>query len=312
MFLATLGFLHFHTNFKILCSSSLKSTTGILMGISLNRQIALHKMVGHCKNINFSNPWTWCTFPSACVVFSIFHQCLAVSQCISYVSLLLLFFSHSVESNSLWSHGLQHSRLPCPSPSPRVWSNSCPLSRWWYPNISSSVIPFSISQHQGFFQLVSSLHQMVKVLEFGISPSNDYSGLIYFRTDWFDILVVQGTLRSLLQPHSSKASILWCWSFFMFQLSIHDYWKKKKNHIAFTIWTFVGKLMSLIFNILPRFVIDFLPRSNFLLISWLQSPSAVILKHKEIVCHCFHCFPLYLPWSDGTVCHDLTFLNDEF
>ena len=152
---------------------------------------------------------------------------------------------------------------------------------------------------------------MVKVLEFGISPSNDYSGLIYFRTDWLDILVVQGTLRSLLQPHSSKASILWCWSFFMFQLSIHDYWEKKKNHIAFTIWTFVGKLMSLIFNILPRFVIDFLPRSNFLLISWLQSPSAVILKHKEIVCHCFHCFPLYLPWSDGTKCHDLLFLNVE-
>ena len=82
--------------------------------------------------------------------------------------------------------------------------------------------------------------------------------------------------------------------------------------IAFTVQTFVGKVMSLIFNMLPRFVIDFLPRCNFLLISWLQSPSAVILETKKIVCHCFHCFPIYLPWSDGTGCHDLSFLNVEF
>jgi len=109
---------------------------------------------------------------------------------------------------------------------------------------------------------------------FSLSPSNEYSGLISFRIDWFDLLAVQGTLKSLLQHHSSKASILWHSAFFIVQLS-HPYMTAGKT-IALTRWTFVGKVMSLLFNILSRLVIAFLPRSKHLLISWLQSPSAVI------------------------------------
>ena len=121
---------------------------------------------------------------------------------------------------------------------------------------------------------------MVKVLEFGISPSNDYSGLIYFRTDWFDILVVQGTLRSLLQPHSSKASVPRCSAFCMVQLS-HSFMTTGKI-TALTRQTFIEKVIFLVFNMLSRFVIAFLPRSKHLLISFLQLPPAVILEPKKI------------------------------
>ena len=123
---------------------------------------------------------------------------------------------------------------------------------------------------------------------FSISPSNEYSGLISFRMDWLDLLAVQGTLKSLLQHHSSKASILQCLAFFIVQLS-HPYMTTGKT-IALTRQTFVGKVMSLHFNMLPRLVIAFLPRSKDILNSWLQSPSTVILKPKKI--HCFHCFPI--------------------
>ena len=115
---------------------------------------------------------------------------------------------------------------------------------------------------------------------FSISPSKEYSGLISFRIDWLNLLVVQGTLKSLLQHHSSKASILQCSAFFIYSptlTSIHDDWKNQN----LTRWTFVGKVMSLLFNVLSRLVIAFLPRSN-LLISWLQSPSVVILEPKKI------------------------------
>ena len=115
---------------------------------------------------------------------------------------------------------------------------------------------------------------------FGFSPSNEYSGLISFRIDWFDLLAVQGTLKSLLQHHSSKASILQCSVYFIVQLS-HPYTTLGKTR-ALTIWTFVGKVMSLLFNMLSRFVIAFLPRCKHLLISWPQSPSAVILEPKKI------------------------------
>ena len=115
---------------------------------------------------------------------------------------------------------------------------------------------------------------------FSISPSNEYSGLISFRIDWFDLLAVQGALKSLLQHHSSKASILWLSAFFVVQLS-HPYMTTGKT-IALTRQTFVGKVMSLLFNMLSRLVIAFLPRSKCLLISWLQSPSAVILETKKI------------------------------
>ena len=145
---------------------------------------------------------------------------------------------------------------------------------------------------------------------FNISPSKELSGLISFRMDWLDLLAVQGTLKSLLQHHSSKASILRLSAFFIVQLS-HPYMTTGKS-IALTRWIFVGKVMSVLFNMLSRLVITFLPRNKCLFISWLQSPSAVILEPPQNkVCHCFHCFSIYLPWSDGTGCHDLCFLNVE-
>ena len=129
---------------------------------------------------------------------------------------------------------------------------------------------------------------------FSISPSNEYSALIYFRMNWFDLLAVQGTLKGLLQHHISKASNLQHSAFFIAQLS-HTYMTTGKP-ISLTRWTFVGKVVSLLFNMLSRLVIVFLLRSECLLISWLPSPSAVILEPPKIkVCHCFHCFPIYLP-----------------
>ena len=134
---------------------------------------------------------------------------------------------------------------------------------------------------------------------FSISFSNEYSELISFRMDWFDLLAVQGTLKSLLQHHSSKASILWYSAFYLVQRS-HPYMTTGKT-IALTRRTFVGKIMSLLFNMLSRLVIAFLPRSKCLLISQLQSPSAVILEPRKLSLSLFfHCFPIYLPWSDGT------------
>ena len=129
--------------------------------------------------------------------------------------------------------------------------------------------------------------------------------------DWLYFLAVQGTLKSLLQHHSSKLSILQCSAFFIVQLS-YPYMITGKT-ISLTRQTFVGKVMSLLFNMLSRLVRAFLPRSKCLLISWLQSPSAVILEPpKNKVSHSFHCFPTYLPWSDGTGSHDLSFMNVEF
>ena len=132
---------------------------------------------------------------------------------------------------------------------------------------------------------------------FTFSPSNDFlwkSGLISFRMDWLYLLAVQGTLKSLLQHHSSKASILRRSAFFTVQLS-HPYMTTGKT-IALTRWTSVGKVMSLLFNMLSRLVVVFLPRNKHSLISWLQSPSAVTLEPpKYKACHFFHCFPIYLP-----------------
>ena len=152
------------------------------------------------------------------------------------------------------------------------------------------------SQHQSLFQGVNSLHEVAKVLEFSFSiiPSKEIPGLISFRMDWLDLLAVQGTLKSLLQHHISKASILWRSAFFIVQLS-HPYMTTGRT-IALTRRTFVGKVISLPFNMLSRLLITFLPRSKRLLISWLQSPSPVILEPKKNkVCHCFHCLPIYFP-----------------
>ena len=134
-----------------------------------------------------------------------------------YTSISSVQFSRSVMSDSLWPHGLHHTRLPCPSPTPGACSNSCPSSQWCHPIISSCVIPFS-SRLQSFpasgscpmSQFFASRWPKYWCFSFSISSSNEYSGLTYFRMDWLDLLVVQGTLKSLLQNHSSKASILWC------------------------------------------------------------------------------------------------------
>ena len=146
---------------------------------------------------------------------------------------------------------------------------------------------------------------------FSISPSNEYSGLISFRMDSLDLLAIQGTPKRLLQHHSSKASVLRCSAFFIVQLS-HTYMTTGKA-IALTRWTFVGKMMSLLFNMLSRLVVTFLPRSKCLLISWLW------IHHLQWFCNPpkyslsrFPLFPHLLPWSDRTGCHDLSFLNVEF
>ena len=155
--------------------------------------------------------------------------------------------------------------LPIP-PSIRVFSNESTLRIRWPKNWSFS---------------------------FSIIPSKEYPGLISFRMDWLDLLAVQGTLKSLLQHHSSKASILQSSAFFTLQL-LHLYVTSGKT-IALTRWTFVGKVMSLLLNMLSRLVITFLSRSKHLLISWLQSPSAVILEPPKIESDTFHCFPIYFP-----------------
>ena len=180
---------------------------------------------------------------------------------------------------------------------------------WCHPAISSC--PQSLPESGSFpvSQFFTSGGHRIGSFSFSISPSNEYSGLISFRMDWWDLLAVQGTLKSLLQYHSLKTSIFQRSAFFIVQLS-HPYMTTGKT-IALTRWTFVGKVTSLLFNMLSRLVITFLPRSKCLLISWLQSLPAVILEPKKIVCHCFHCFPICLSWSDGTRCHDLCFLNVE-
>ena len=194
-------------------------------------------------------------------------------------------FSCSVVSNSWRPHELQHARPACPSPTSRVYSNSCPLSRWCHSTISSSFVPF-FSCPQSFpasgsfpmSQLFTSCGQSI-----GVSAST--SVLPMNSQDWSPLgwtclicLAVQGTLKSLLQHHSSKASVLLCSAFFIVQLS-HPFMTTGKT-VALTRWPFVDKVMSLLFYILSRLLITFLPRS--LLISWLQSPSAVTLEPKNI------------------------------
>ena len=201
-------------------------------------------------------------------------------------------------------------RPPCPTPG--VYSNSCPLSQWYYSTISSSIIPFSTRLQSfpasGSFPM--SLFQFLHVrwsnywsFSFSISPSNEYSRLISFRMDWLDLFAVQGTLKSLLQYHSSKAPILWCSAFFTVQLS-HPYLTTGKT-IALTRWTFVGKVMSLLLNILSRLVIIFLPRSKRHLISWLQ---ATICSDFGTQKNSLSLFPHLFAMK----CNDLHFLKVEF
>ena len=177
-------------------------------------------------------------------------------------------------SNSLQPHELQHARPPGPSPTPGVHSDSRPLSPWWHPAISSSVVPFSRLQSfpaSGSFQrsqFLASGGQSIGVsASASVLPMNMQEWFL-FRMDWLDLLAVQGTLKSLLQHHSSKASIIRCSAFFTVQLS-HPYMTTGKI-IALTRRTLVGKVMSLLLNMLCRLVITFLPRSKRLLISWWQ------------------------------------------
>ena len=189
-------------------------------------------------------------------------------------------------SDSLRPHESQHTRPPCPSPTPGVHPNACPLSRWCHPTISSSVVPFSSCPQSfpasGSFQmsqLFASGDQSTGVsASTSVLPMNtqDLSPLGW--AGWI-CLQFQGILKGLLQHHSSNPSILQCSAFFIVQLS-HPYMTTGKT-IALTRWTFVDKVMSLLFNMPSRLVITFLPRSKHLLISWLQSPSAVILEPEK-------------------------------
>ena len=207
--------------------------------------------------------------------------------------------------DSLRPHEPQHTRPPCPSPTPGVYSNSCPLSRWCHPTISSSVVPFS-SRLQSF--PASGSFQMSQLFTSGgqsIGASASASVFPINIQDWFpsgdqlDLLAVQETLKSLFQHHSSKASILWHSAFFIVQLS-HPY-MTTGNTIALIRWTFVVKVMSLFFNMLSRSFITFLPRSKYALISWLQSPSAVILEAPQNkVCHFISMHSVYF-WKNHII-----------
>ena len=227
-------------------------------------------------------------------------------------------FSCSVVSDSLRPHGLQHTRPPVHHELPELtqthvhWVGdgiqlSHPLSSRFPPT-------FNLPQHQGLFKWVSSSHQVAKVVEFQLQHQSFQwiLGLISFRMDWLDHLAIQGALKSLLQHHSSKHH------FFSTQLSLwsnsHIYTRLLKKPKALTDGLDITrKIMSLLFNMLSRLVIAFLPRIMCLLISWLLSPYAVILESPQNkICHSFPYFPIYLPWSDGIRCHDLSFPNVEF
>ena len=169
------------------------------------------------------------------------------------------------------------------------------------------LLPPSIFPSIRVFSNESALCIRWQVLEFQLKhQSFQHPGLISFRMDWLDLLAVQGTLKSLLQHHSSKASVLRPSTFFTVQLS-HLYTTTRKT-IDLTRQTFISKVMSLLFNMLSRLVITF-PRSKRLLILWLKPPSAVVLEPPAN--KVYHCFPIYFPWSGGTGCHDLPFLNVE-
>ena len=191
-----------------------------------------------------------------------------------------MLFSHSAMSNSLLPHELQHSRPPCHSPSPEVCPSSGPLNCWCHQAISSSDTLFSFCPQSIPAIYKSAVHIIwPKYLNFSISPFNVCSGFIFLKIYWFD-LAGQRTFRSPLQYHSSKASIIWHSAFFIVQLS-QPYVTTGKT-IALNMWSFVNRVMSLLFNKLSRFVIAFLPRSNHLILQ-LQSPSSVMYYAEYIM-----------------------------
>ena len=200
-----------------------------------------------------------------------------LTQCsVSIAGFSSVQFSHSVMSNSLPFHELQHIRPPCQS-LPKLMSTKAVMPSNHLILCHPLLLLPSIFPIIRVFSNESALHIMwPNYWSFSISPSNEHPGLISFRMDWLDLLAVQGTLKSLLQHHSSKVSILWCSAFFIVQLS-HPYRTAGKT-IVLTRRTFVGNVMSLLFNMLSRLVIIFLLRNKCLLISWLQSLSAVVLE----------------------------------
>ena len=211
-----------------------------------------------------------------------------------------MLFNHSVLSNSLQSHGLQHARLPCPSLSPKVSSDSCPLSLWCHPTISSSTLSpaFNLSLHQG--KELAPMSWLFPSSGQSIGASISASVLPMNTQGWFPlgltglISLLSKGFSSLLQHHNSKASILQCSAFFMAHIS-HPYMTTRKT-ITLTIQTFVNKVVSLFFNALSRFDIAFLPRNKHLLILWLQAPSTVILEPPKIKSVTFSTF-------SPSICH---------
>ena len=188
--------------------------------------------------------------------------------CLFRINSLRLLFSHSDMSDSLRPRRLQYARHPSPSPTPKACSNSCPLGRWCHPTTSPSVIPFSpcLQSFPASGSFLMNRFYTSGGQSTGASASasvfKEFSGLISFRIDLFDLLAIQGTLKGLFQHHSSKASILRCSAFFIVQLS-HPYMTTGQT-IALTLWTFVSQVMSLLLNMLSRLVMTFLSRSKHL------------------------------------------------
>ena len=219
-------------------------------------------------------------------------------------------------SDSYWLHRLQHARLPCPLPFPRISPSSCPLNRWCYSTISSSITLFFFCLQSfpasGSFpmsQLFTLGGQCIGALA-SVLPKSIW-GWFPLRLTGFDLLGAQGTLKSLLHQHSLKTSVLQHSAFFIVcpaLICAHDYWKESSlDYIDLCRQSDVFA-----FNTLSRFVRAFQPRSNRLLISWLQSPSTVILEPRKRKSHCFHLCPFYLHVNDGARCHDLSFFDIEF
>ena len=225
-------------------------------------------------------------------------------------------FSCSVMSNFLRPHELQHARPPCPSPTPGAHSDLHPSSQWCHPAISSFVVPFSscpqslpASQSSPMCQLfawggkstgVSALASFLPKKSQGWSPPE--------WTGWISLQSKDAQESSPAPQFKSINSLVLSFLHSPTLTSIHDYWKDHSLDLTDLCWQSNVSVL----NMLSRLIITFLPRSKRFLISWLQAPSAVTLEpKKKEVGHCFHCFPIYFPWSDGTGCHDLCFLNVE-
>ena len=226
-------------------------------------------------------------------------------------------FSCSVVSDFLQPHGVQKARLPCPSLTPRVHPNSCPLSRWCHPTISSSVIPLS-SHFQSFpasgsfpmSQLFTSGGQSIGVsASASVLPKNIQDWFPLGWTGWISLLSKR---LSRVSSNTTKFKSINSLAFsFCYKVQLPHPYKTTGKAIALTRWTFVGKVMSLLLNMLSRLVIAFLPRSKCLNFVAAVTMCSDFGSQENKISHCFHCFSIYLLWSDGTGCHDLSFLNVE-